>query len=60
MAVQQCKVSKSAIRKRNGANQYHGVKLGVCSTCGEAVRPHRVCMKCGNYGGRQVISVTSE
>ncbi len=60
MAVQQCKVSKCNLHKRKGANQYYGVKLGKCSTCGEAVRPHRVCMKCGTYGGRQVISVTTE
>jgi large subunit ribosomal protein L32 len=53
-------VSRTKVRMRNGANQYHGVKLGKCSTCGEAVRPHRVCMKCGTYGGRQVISVTAE
>jgi large subunit ribosomal protein L32 len=28
-----------------------------CPNCGEAKTPHRVCMKCGWYNGRQVIEV---
>lgn len=60
MAVQQCKVSRTKVRMRKGANQFHGLKLGACPTCGEAVLPHRVCLKCGRYGDRQVLSAKSE
>jgi len=60
MAVQQCKVSKQKIRMRKAANRYTGIQSSVCSTCGERVLPHRICDKCGNYGGKQVISVTAE
>jgi len=28
-----------------------------CSNCGEPVLSHRVCAKCGNYGGKQVVEV---
>ena len=27
-------------------------QAGVCSSCGEPRMPHRVCMKCGDYGGK--------
>ncbi len=60
MAVQQCKVSKQRVRTRKAANRYGGIQAGVCAMCGERVMPHRVCKKCGNYGGKQVISVTAE
>jgi large subunit ribosomal protein L32 len=60
MAVQQSKVSKQKVRSRKAANRYRGIKPGVCSVCGEATLPHRVCSKCGNYGGRQVVTVTGE
>jgi large subunit ribosomal protein L32 len=33
-------------------------QLGLCSQCGAAARPHRVCPACGYYKGRQIISVT--
>jgi len=28
-----------------------------CVNCGAATMPHRVCMKCGHYRGRQVITI---
>ncbi|MCK5803413.1 MAG: 50S ribosomal protein L32 [Lentisphaeria bacterium] len=60
MAVQQCRVSKTRMRTRKGANQYKGVETGKCATCGEPVLPHRVCKKCGYYGKRQVMTISSE
>ncbi|EKC46489.1 Ribosomal protein L32p, partial [human gut metagenome] len=27
------------------------------STCGEVIKPHRVCPKCGSYKGKEVVSV---
>jgi large subunit ribosomal protein L32 len=35
-------------------------QAGVCSSCGEPRMPHRVCMKCGNYGGKAVIDVARD
>lgn len=29
--------------------------LTVCPQCGETIRPHRVCTKCGYYKGKEVI-----
>jgi len=28
-----------------------------CPNCGEARMPHRVCLQCGHYKGREVIDV---
>jgi large subunit ribosomal protein L32 len=60
MAVQQQKVSKLHTRARKSANRYKGVQTAVCSMCGAAKLPHRVCPDCGHYKQRQVISVTAE
>ena len=27
-----------------------------CKTCGEVIKPHRVCPKCGSYKGKEVVS----
>ena len=34
--------------------------LTVCPQCGAAIRPHRVCTKCGYYKGKEVVSVAEE
>ena len=28
-----------------------------CPKCGEMIKPHRVCPKCGNYKGNKVVEV---
>jgi len=60
MAVQQSKVSKRRIRNRHAANRYRGLQSSACPACGAARLPHRVCLKCGQYGNRQVLTVKSE
>ncbi|MCF7855808.1 MAG: 50S ribosomal protein L32 [Candidatus Pacebacteria bacterium] len=59
MAVQQCKVSKRKVRCRTSANHYQGVQTNRCPSCGEHRLPHRVCPHCGNYRGRQVLTVST-
>ncbi len=34
--------------------------LVECPNCGEMRQPHRVCPKCGQYKGREVIEVKEE
>ncbi len=60
MAVQQRKVSKQKVRQRQAANRYQGMQSSPCPSCGAARRPHRVCMQCGKYKDRQVVSITAE
>lgn len=42
---------------------HHGLKapnLSTCSHCGEAHRPHHMCLHCGYYKDRQVIDLEGE
>lgn len=56
MAVPFRKVSKT---RRDMRRTHYKVKangLVECSNCGEMIRPHRACPKCGFYKGKDVNS----
>ena len=55
MAVPFRKVSKTSGRMRRTHYKIEANGTTVCSKCGEAIRPHRVCPKCGSYKGKEVI-----
>ena len=56
MAVPRSKTSKAVTKTRRGVNmRLKAPHLIECGNCGNLVLPHRVCMKCGFYKGRQVI-----
>lgn len=57
MAVPKRKTSKMKKRQRKGANRYEGVQANFCTNCGAASTPHRVCPNCGQYNGRQILTV---
>ena len=57
MAVPRAKTSKAVTRRRRSINmKLAEPQLVACNNCGNLVRPHHVCPKCGFYRGRQVIS----
>ncbi len=60
MAVQQNKVSKSRRNMRRAHDALVAANPNECPSCGELRRPHHVCPSCGNYSGREVVSVASE
>lgn len=33
-------------------------QLTVCSHCGVAILPHRICPECGYYRGKQAIEIS--
>ena len=42
---------------------HHGLKdqnLSKCSHCGEAHRPHHMCLECGYYNGRLIMDMKAE
>jgi len=57
MAHPKRKTSKQ--RKNKRRTHYKAVMPAIakCSNCGEAVRPHNICAKCGHYNGKQVIEI---
>ena len=58
MAVPKKRKSKS---RRDMRRAHHdriaAPRLSECPECGEPRLPHRVCPSCGNYKGREVVSV---
>lgn len=60
MAVPKRRTSPSKRNMRRAANEKVVVpNLIPCPACGEAMVPHRVCPKCGQYKGKQVITMTT-
>ena len=55
MAVPFRKVSKTRKRMRRAHNALEAKTVTVCPKCGETVKPHRVCKKCGYYKKEEVI-----
>ena len=58
MAVPKRKTSKARRdKRRNNLWKLNAPTLVKCPNCGEYKRPHRLCAACGQYNGRQVVSV---
>lgn len=61
MATPKYKTSKSKAASRKAANmKLQAPTLSACQTCGNLIRPHQVCPKCGYYNGRQVVDVDAK
>lgn len=60
MAVPRSKTSKAVTKRRQSINmKLKAPQLTECSNCGNLIRSHRVCPKCGFYRGRQIITPES-
>lgn len=42
--------------KRRSHHALKARNIAVCSKCGGAVKPHHLCLHCGFYNGRDVLS----
>ncbi len=60
MAVPKRKTSKSKIRMRKRSHSKPFVATSTCPQCGAPTQPHRVCLACGTYKGRQVLTIAAE
>jgi len=60
MAVPFRRVSKTSGRMRRTHYKTEANETTKCPKCGEAIRPHRVCPKCGSYKGKEVIKSKEE
>jgi large subunit ribosomal protein L32 len=59
MAVPKRKTSRSNTRSRRSQWKTTAASLVTCPNraCGEKKLPHTVCQNCGQYDGRQVLTV---
>jgi large subunit ribosomal protein L32 len=55
MAVPFKKVAKSRRDRRRSHHALTPAGVSTCSNCGAVKAPHRVCLECGQYGGRKVL-----
>jgi large subunit ribosomal protein L32 len=51
------KTSKARTKKRRTHIFLTAPNSSLCPQCHEPKLPHRVCMSCGTYKGREVVSV---
>jgi len=49
--------SKARTAKRRANDHLTAQSLSECPNCHERKLPHRACLKCGYYKGREVIEV---
>ena len=52
--------SKARTGKRRAHDALRAPQTTVCPNCQEPRLPHRVCPKCGQYKGREVIRIDTE
>ena len=55
MAVPFRRTSKTKKRMRRTHLKKTAANVVTCPNCGEPIRPHRACMKCGYYKGKEVV-----
>lgn len=60
MAVPKKKTSKAKKNMRRSHHALKGTALATCEKCGAPKRQHRVCLECGDYNGKQVLTESAE
>ena len=56
MAVPQRRISKTRKRLRRTHFKLEVSGLVTCPNCGEMIKSHRVCPKCGFYAGKATLN----
>ncbi len=51
------KTSKARTRKRRTHKVLSAPNAALCPQCHEPKLPHRACMSCGTYKGREVVAI---
>ncbi|MBE6789340.1 MAG: 50S ribosomal protein L32 [Ruminococcaceae bacterium] len=61
MAVPKRRVSKARRdKRRSNVWKLKAPAFSKCPQCGELKMPHRVCLNCGFYKGKEVIKMEQE
>ncbi|MBO4698638.1 50S ribosomal protein L32 [bacterium] len=47
-------------KRRGGHLKSNPMTTIACPKCGEPMLPHRICPNCGNYKGKEIISVSEQ
>ncbi|MCH8049176.1 50S ribosomal protein L32 [Patescibacteria group bacterium] len=57
MSVPAFRNSRSRVRRRRSHHALKAKDTSACPKCEAPILPHRACLACGYYNGRQVIGV---
>ncbi len=57
MANPKHRTSKSRRDKRRTHKYLTAPSITICPQCRETKRPHHVCMSCGTYDGKEIVTV---
>ncbi len=60
MAVPFRRTSKTKKRMRRTHLKKTASEMVACPKCGEMLKPHRACTKCGYYKGKEVIKIKED
>ena len=60
MAAPKQRHTKSRRDRRRSHQALKNKKIFVCPKCGNFVLPHRLCLNCGAYAGKEVIDVLAK
>lgn len=52
--------SRSKLRRGRAHLALTKLKLIKCSKCGKPTLPHRVCLFCGSYQGKEIIKLKTK
>lgn len=50
-------VARKGLRWAGHTFKLHAAKTMKCPNCGSYSLPHRACMSCGHYRGRQILTI---
>lgn len=57
MSVPKKRRTKSSVGNRRSHHALKGITLNECPQCKKAVEPHKACVFCGTYKGKEVIKI---
>ncbi len=63
MALQKRRLGRTRIHHRRSSwmrDAANHPSIQKCPNCEEPKAPHRMCMSCGQYNGRQVVAAVSD
>ncbi len=60
MPVPKKRHSNTRTGKRRATWKIKATNISKCPSCGEPTLPHRACLACGSYQGRQVIVIVDK
>jgi len=57
MSVPKKKRTKGHVRGRRSHHALDPLVLAKCSKCGKAIEAHAACSFCGNYKGKEILTI---